>query len=133
MRLVSSASWATPSEVDAIEGDGLGAHIMAANMGAVLSAGQLAGASGQQVLRGLIFGYELTKRTHKVAAYVQRETGRAVGPAASLVDAGNTIGATAAAGIAPGIAPGPDGSGLMPGRQHGLRYYAFRQGIRTHA
>ena len=90
-------------EVDAIEGDGLGAHIMAANMGAVLSAGQLAGASGQQVLRGLIFGYELTKRTHKVAAYVQRETGRAVGPAASLVDAGNTMGATAGAGIALGL------------------------------
>ena len=90
-------------EVDAIEGDGLGAHIMAANMGAVLSAGQLAGGSGPQVLRGLIFGFDLTKRTHKVAAHVQRETGRAVGPAASLVDAGNTIGATAAAGIALGL------------------------------
>src|SRR5918999_5130340 len=52
-------------EVDAIEGDGLGAHILAANMGAALSAGHLVGASGQEVLRAVVLGYEVTKRTHK--------------------------------------------------------------------
>ncbi len=92
-------------EVDAIEGDGLGAHIMAANLGASLSAGQFAGASGQEVLRGLILGYELTKRTHKVAAKAQEQSGITAGPAPTLLDAGNTMGATAAAGVALGLNP----------------------------
>jgi 2-methylcitrate dehydratase PrpD len=92
-------------EVDAIESDGLGAHIMAANMAAALTAGQLAGASGQEVLRGVVLGYEVTKRTHKVAAHVREGTTSADGPAATLVDAGNTMRATAAAGIALGLAP----------------------------
>ena len=92
-------------EVDAIEGDGLGAHIMAANMGASLSAGQFAGASGQEVLRGLVLGYELTKRTHKVSAKAQSESGIDIGPARTLLDAGNTMGATAAAGVPLGLSP----------------------------
>ncbi len=92
-------------EVDAIEGDGLGAHIMAANMGASLSAGQFAGASGKEVLRGLVLGYELTKRTHRVAAAVQSESGITAGPARTLLDAGNTMGATAAAGVPLGLSP----------------------------
>lgn len=90
-------------EVDAIEGDGLGAHIMAANMGASLSAGQFAGASGKEVLRGLILGYELTKRTHRVAATAQSQSGTTAGPARTLLDAGNTMGATAAAGVPLGL------------------------------
>ena len=90
-------------EVDAIEGDGLGAHILAANMGAAVTAGQFAGASGQVVLKAVVLGYELTKRTHKVAARVREETASTAGPAATLVDAGNTLGAAAAAGIALGI------------------------------
>ncbi len=92
-------------EVDAIEGDGLGAHVLAANMGASLTAGQFAGASGQSVLRGLILGYELTKRTHKVAANAQKLGGEGSSPAPNLVDAGNTMGATAAAGIPLGLDP----------------------------
>ena len=90
-------------EVDAIEGDGVGAHILAANMAAAVTAGQFVGASGQEVLRGLVLGYELTKRTHKVAANLRGETAISGGPAATLVDAGNTMGATAAAGIALGL------------------------------
>jgi len=88
-------------EVDAIEGDGIGAHILAANMGAALTAGQLAEASGQEVVRAVVLGYELTKRVHTVAAQVRREGGKALGP----IDAGNTMGAAAAAGIALGLPP----------------------------
>jgi 2-methylcitrate dehydratase PrpD len=92
-------------EVDAIEGDGLGAHILAANMAAALSAGQLAGASGQEVLRAVALGYEVSKRTHKAAVRTAESGGRGAGPAASLIDAGNTMGATAAAGVALGLPP----------------------------
>ena len=45
-------------EIDAVEPDEFGAHITAACMGAGLSTGQLAGATGKEVLRGLIIGYE---------------------------------------------------------------------------
>jgi 2-methylcitrate dehydratase PrpD len=92
-------------EVDAIEGDGLGAHIMAANMAAALSAGQLAGASGHEVLRSVVLGYEVSKRTHKVVAYIAESGEGSAGPSATLIDAGNTMGATAAAGIALGLPP----------------------------
>jgi 2-methylcitrate dehydratase PrpD len=88
-------------EVDAIEGDGLGAHIMAAIMAAALTTGQLVDASGQEVLRGVVLGYELTKRVHRVAARSGRRGRRAAGP----VDAGNTMGATAAAGLILGLPP----------------------------
>lgn len=86
-------------EVDAIEGDGLGAHIMAAVTAAALSAGQMAETSGQEALRGVVLGYELTKRVNRAAAQVWRETGRSPG----AMDPGNTMGATAAAGIALGL------------------------------
>jgi 2-methylcitrate dehydratase PrpD len=92
-------------EVDAIEGDGLGAHILAANMGAALSAGQLVGTSGQEVLRAVVLGYEVTKRTHKVAAHITEKGERSAGPSPTLIDAGNTMGATAAAGIALELPP----------------------------
>jgi 2-methylcitrate dehydratase PrpD len=92
-------------EVDAIEGDGMGAHILAANMAAALTAGQLAGASGQEVLRALVLGYEVTKRTHKVAVNQARSGAGSAGPSATLIDAGNTMGATAAAGMALGLMP----------------------------
>jgi 2-methylcitrate dehydratase PrpD len=92
-------------EVDAIEGDGLGAHILAANLAAALSAGQLAGASGQEVLRAVVLGYEVTKRTHRVAAHTAAGGARSAGPPATLIDAGNTMGATAAAGIVLGLPP----------------------------
>ena len=90
-------------EVDAIEGDGVGAHVLAANLAAAVTAGQMAQASGQEVLRGVVLGYELTKRTHAVATALSAETATTAGPAATLVDAGNTMGATAAAGIALGL------------------------------
>jgi 2-methylcitrate dehydratase PrpD len=86
-------------EVDAIEGDGLGAHIMAAVTAAALSAGQMVKTSGQEALRAVVLGYELTKRINRAAAQVRRETGRSPG----AVDPGNTMGATAAAGIALGL------------------------------
>jgi len=87
-------------EVDAIEGDGLGAHIMAAVTAAALTAGQMAKTSGQEALRGVVLGYELTKRINRAAAQVRRDTGsHSVG----APDPGNTMGATAAAGIALGL------------------------------
>ena len=93
-------------EVDAIESDGLGAHVLAANLGACLSAGQYAGASGREVLRGLVLGFELTKRVHRVAAVAQDRSVLTAGSSATLIDAGNTMGATAAAGVPLGLSPG---------------------------
>ena len=86
-------------EMDAHDRDGRGTHILAAVMAAALASGQLVGASGPEVLRGVVLGYELSKRMVRVAAQVERETGKAFGP----VDAGNTMGATAAAGITLGL------------------------------
>ena len=86
-------------EMDAHDGDGRGTHILAAVMAGALASGQLVGATGPEVLRGVVLGYELSKRMVRVAAQVERETGKAFGP----VDAGNTMGATAAAGITLGL------------------------------
>lgn len=88
-------------EVDAIEGDGMGAHIIAAPAAAALAAGQMVEAGGQEALRAVVFGYELAKRLNRAAAQLRRETGRTPG----AIDPGNTMGATAAAGIALGLTP----------------------------
>ena len=87
-------------EVDAIDDfNTRGSHVLATSMAAALTAGQLAGASGREVMRAVVSGYELSKRCHAVAARVQRETGKPSGP----FDEGNTMGAAAAAGIALGL------------------------------
>jgi 2-methylcitrate dehydratase PrpD len=88
-------------ELDAHDGDGRGTHILAAVMAAALTTGQLSGATGQEVLRGVVLGYELSKRIVRVANRVEREAGISLGP----VDAGNTMGATAAAGMVLGLPP----------------------------
>ena len=88
-------------EMDAHDGDGRGTHILAATMAAALTSGQLVGATGPEVLRGVVLGYELSKRIVRVANRVERETGKSFGP----VDAGNTMGATAASGITLGLPP----------------------------
>ncbi len=88
-------------EMDAHDGDGRGTHILAATMAGALTSGQLVRATGQEVLRGVVLGYELSKRMVRVAVQVERETGIASGP----VDAGNTMGATAAAGLTLGLPP----------------------------
>lgn len=69
-------------------------------MAAALTAGQLAGASVQEVLRAVVLGHELSKRVPLVAAQVQRDTGRVYGP----IDAGDTMGSAAAA-ISLGLPP----------------------------
>src|SRR5919106_4256466 len=78
-------------EVDAIEGDGLGAHILAANLAAALTAAQFAGASGQEAVLALVLGDEGTKRTHKVAAHTAAGGGRRACPPATLIDGGHTM------------------------------------------
>ena len=88
-------------EMDAHDGDGRGTHILAATTASALACGQLVKATGPEVLRAVILGYELSKRIVGVANRVERETGKSFGP----VDAGNTMGATAAAGIALGLPP----------------------------
>ena len=89
-------------EVDAIDDfNTRGSHVLASSMAAALTVGQLVGASGLQVLRGVAHGYEFSKRVHAVAARVQRETGQSVSP----FDEGNTMGAAAAAGITAGLSP----------------------------
>jgi 2-methylcitrate dehydratase PrpD len=87
-------------EVDPVGGD-MGAHIMAATMGAALAVGQLAGASGQEVVRAVILGSELARRVQGVATKARRSGNPPPGP----IDAGNTMGAAAAAGIALGLSP----------------------------
>jgi len=87
-------------EVEAIDDfNTRGSHVLAVSMAAAITVGQLAGASGREMMRAVVLGYELSKRCHAVAARVQRETGRAFGP----FDEGNTIGAAAAAGISLGL------------------------------
>ena len=76
-----------------------GSHVFAGCLGAAMTAGQLAGASGHQALRAVVLGYEVSKRVHSVAARVQRETGRSVSP----FDEGNTMGAAVAAGAVLGL------------------------------
>jgi len=68
---------------------------------AALAAGQFAGASGQEVVRGVVLGHELSRRVHAVQARVQRDTEMASGP----IDGGQTMGATVAAGISLGLPP----------------------------
>ena len=89
-------------EVDAIDDpNSRGNHVIAVSMAAALTAGQLAAASGSEVLRAVVLGYELAKRVHAVAAKVQEETGTDPGP----FDEGNTMGAAAVAGISLGLTP----------------------------
>ena len=89
-------------EVDAIDDfNTRGSHVLASSMAAALTVGQLVGASGLQVLRGVSLGYELSKRVHAVAARVEEETGRSVAP----FDEGNTLGAAAAAAVTAGLPP----------------------------
>lgn len=93
-------------EVDALEGDERGNHMMAPMMGAALTAGQLAGASGREVVRAVVLGHDLSKRVHTVAALVPGGAGpRGAKRGSGLIDAGNTMGAAAAAGIALGLPP----------------------------
>ena len=87
-------------EVDAIDDpNSRGNHVIAVSMAAALTAGQLAAASGSEVLRAVVLGYELAKRVHAVATKVKEETGTDSGP----FDEGNTIGAAAVAGISLGL------------------------------
>jgi len=90
-------------EVDAIDDFSTwGSHVLAASMAAALTAGQLAGTSGPEVMRAVVLGYELSKRVHAAVAQGRRDnTGRTSGP----IDAGNTMGAAAAAGISLGLPP----------------------------
>ena len=89
-------------EVDAIDDpDSRGNHVIAVSMAAALTAGQLAGASGSEVLRAVVLGYELAKRVHSVAAKFKEATGTDPGP----FDEGNTMGAAAVAGISLGLSP----------------------------
>ena len=89
-------------EVDAIDDFSTrGSHVLAGCMAAAMTAGQLAGAPGWEALRGVVLGYEVSKRVHAVAARLQRETGRDVSP----FDEGNTMGAAVAAGVALGLPP----------------------------
>ena len=87
-------------EVDPVGGD-MGAHIMAATMGAALAVGQLAGASGQEVVRAVILGSELARRVQRVASQARRSGNPVAGP----IDGGNTMGAAGSAGIALGLSP----------------------------
>ena len=88
-------------ELDALPGVSGGGHIQSGIMAAALAAGQLARASGQEVLRGVVLGFELSKRIDIVGSRVQRDSGMASGP----VDISKSMGATAAAGISLGLPP----------------------------
>ena len=84
-------------EVDAIDDfNTRGSHVLAACLAAALTAGQLARAPGRETLRGVVLGYEVSKRAHAQAAQAKREGAPAFVP----FDEGNTLGAAVAAGVA---------------------------------
>jgi 2-methylcitrate dehydratase PrpD len=92
-------------EVDSTEVDGLGGRILPATMGAALATGQFVGASGRQVMRGIVLGHELSKRIYRVADQVERAAGRTSSRVEGNIDEGHTMGATVAAGITLGLPP----------------------------
>jgi len=88
-------------EVDAGEADraaGAG-HILAPVLAAALAAGQIARMHGQEVVRAVVMGHELSKRIFRVAGRVEQETGRTF----AAIDTGKTMGAAVAAGIGLGL------------------------------
>ena len=87
-------------EVDCTDDTGQ-PRTMPAIMAAALAAGQFAGASGQEVVRAVVLGHEMSRRVHVVQASAQRDTEMASG----LIDKGNTMGAAVTAGICLGLPP----------------------------
>ena len=77
-------------EVDSLPGASGGGHIQSGIMAAALAAGQLARASGQEVVRGVVLGFELSQRIDIAGSRVQRDSGRASDPA----DLSKSMGAT---------------------------------------
>jgi 2-methylcitrate dehydratase PrpD len=71
---------------------------MPALMAATLAAGQYGQASGQEVIRAVVFGHELTRRIHAVQP-ASPEMDR------DPVDQGHSMGCAAAAGIVLGLTP----------------------------
>jgi len=71
---------------------------MPALMAATLAPGQYAGASGQDILRAVVFGHELTRRIHAM---------RPASPemAKDPIDQGHSMGCAVAAGIVLGLTP----------------------------
>lgn len=68
---------------------------------AALAAGQFARASGQEVVRAVVMGHEMSRRIHAVQAWAQRSTETESDP----IDVGHTLGSTVAAGICLGLPP----------------------------
>jgi 2-methylcitrate dehydratase PrpD len=68
---------------------------MPALMAATLAAGQYAGASGQDVIRAVVFGHELTRRIHALHPEMAKDP----------VDQGHSMGCTVAAGLLLGLSP----------------------------
>jgi 2-methylcitrate dehydratase PrpD len=87
-------------EIDATDDTGQ-PRTLPAVIAAALAAGQFAGASGQEVVRAVVLGHELSNRIHAVQAWAQRDTEMASGP----IDLGHSMGSAAAAGISLGLPP----------------------------
>jgi 2-methylcitrate dehydratase PrpD len=87
------------NEIDATDDTGQ-PRTLPAVIATALAAGQFAGASGREVMRGIIFGHELSRRVHAVQAHVQPSEASYGG-----IDEGHTLGSTVAAGIALGLSP----------------------------
>jgi 2-methylcitrate dehydratase PrpD len=71
---------------------------MPALMAATLAAGQSAQASGQEVIRAVVFGHELTRRIHALKPSLS-------GMANDPIDQGHSMGCAVAAGIVLGLNP----------------------------
>jgi 2-methylcitrate dehydratase PrpD len=87
-------------EIDATDDTGQ-PRTLPAVIAAALAAGQFAGASGQEVVRAVVLGHELSNRIHAVQAWAQRDTEMASGP----IDLGHSMDSAAAAGISLGLPP----------------------------
>ncbi len=66
---------------------------------AALTAGQFASASGQEVVRAVVLGHEMSYRIYAVQARAQEEGRAEAGP----IDLGHTMGSAVAAGISLGL------------------------------
>ena len=88
------------NEVDCTDDTGQ-PRTLPAIIAAALASGQAAGASGQEVVRAVALGHEMSHRIHRVQDRVEQETGRKSDP----IDVGHSMGSAVAASVCLGLEP----------------------------
>ncbi len=88
------------NEVDCTDDTGQ-PRTLPAIIAAALAAGQYAGASGQEIVRAVALGHEMSHRIHRVQDKVELETGSKSDP----IDVGHSMGSAVAASVCLGLDP----------------------------